>query len=115
MDQDKQFEAEIAPFFWVEYKGGCSVCLNAGTYLQEVFDAAGDFEGGGYDWASLAQVFLEERLPALAEKIEFDPEADLFSACSQDGQALRSFIQAFKGACEDRALILDLLSRAEPD
>lgn len=52
----EEFKKEISPFTWVEYKGTVSVCLNAGEYLQEIFDALADkgFEGGGYDWESLA-------------------------------------------------------------
>ncbi len=52
----KEFEKEIAPFFWVEHEESASVFLNAGEYLQEIFDTREDegFEGSGYDWRSLA-------------------------------------------------------------
>lgn len=36
MEITKQFENEIAPFFWTEQSSGASVCLSAGEYLQEV-------------------------------------------------------------------------------
>ena len=113
----KQFENEIAPFFWVEQRSGASVCLSAGGYLQDIFDTRADegFIGNGYDWGSLAQVFLDERCPNLQEKISFDPEADLFCAYSGDSEALADFILCFRKACEDKALIADLFSRAEPD
>ena len=54
----KEFEKEIAPFFWVEHEESASVCLNVGEYLQEIFDTREDegFEGSGYDWGSLAPV-----------------------------------------------------------
>lgn len=48
MEHTEQFQQEIAPFFWVNLDGGhASVCLNVGTYLQEVFDTRADegFEG----------------------------------------------------------------------
>ncbi len=113
----KEFENEIAPFFWVEQKSGASVCLNAGGYLQDIFDARADegFIGSGYDWERLAQVFLDERLPKQQGKIGFDPEADMFCAYSGDAEALADFIRHFKKACEDQALISELFSRAEPD
>lgn len=97
--------------------GGASVCLNVGTYLQEVFETRAEegFEGSGYDWENLAQVFLEEKCPSLREKIGFDPEASMFCAYSKDKEALADFILQFKSACEDKPLILDLFSRAELD
>ena len=113
----EQFEKEIAPFFWVEYDTGASVCLNVGEYLQDIFDTREDegFVGNGYDWESLAQVFLEEKCSDLQEKIDFDSEAGMFCAYSNDKEALSDFILRFKKTCEDKALILALFSRAELD
>ena len=94
------FEKEIAPFFWVEHGESASVCLNAGEYLQEIFATREEegFEGNGYDWGSLAQVFLDEQCADLQEK-----------------DALADFILRFKKACEDKSFILDLFRRAELD
>lgn len=85
--------------------------------MQEVFDTRANegFEGSGYDWESLALVFLTEMCPYLQDKIDFDPEAGMFCAYSKDKDALADFILQFKKACEDRSLILDLFSRAELD
>lgn len=118
MEITKQFEQEIAPFLWVDNRFGASVCLSVGHgYLQEVFDTRAEegFIGNGYDWSSLAQIFLEEKCPDLEEKIRFDPEADMFCAYSNHVDALADFIIRLKKACEDKALILDLFSRAEYD
>ncbi len=118
MEITEQFKKEIAPFFWVGQSSSVSVCLDVGNgYLQDVFDTREEegFIGNGYDWGSLAQVFLDERCPDLQEKISFDPEADMFCAYSEDRDALADFIVQFKKACEDRAIILDLFSRAELD
>lgn len=73
----KEFEKEIAPFFWVEHEESASVCLNVGEYLQEIFNTREDegFEGNGYDWGSLAQVFLDEQCSNLQGKIGFDQRA----------------------------------------
>ncbi|MEK3718283.1 Imm51 family immunity protein [Paenibacillus sp. FSL R7-0333] len=117
-------EAEIAgaedlkPFIIVEQdNGGKSVILSVGNYKTEVFAAREEegFEGNGYDWASLAAVFLEEKMPALAGVVQFDPEAGMFCAYSSDGDALVAFATAFKQACEDDMLIRELFSRAELD
>nr|WP_280114372.1 immunity 51 family protein [Paenibacillus camerounensis] len=108
----------MAPFKLVEQaNGGMSVILVVGSYKHELFAARADegFEGNGYDWASLASVFLEERMPQLLELVHFDPEADMFCAYSSDRAALQDFILGFKQACENEQLIHDLFSRAELD
>lgn len=117
MEITEQFKKEISPFTWVEYKGTVSVCLNAGEYLQEIFDALADkgFEGSGYDWESLAKVYLAEKRPDLVDNINFDSEAGMFCAYSENTEAMQEFIHDFKDACADKELIMDLLSRAEPD
>ena len=117
MEITENFERTIAPFFWVDHDESASVCLNVGEYLQDVFDGRADdgFEGNGYDWASLAQVFLNEKCPQLLDKVDFDPEGGMFCAYSEDAEALGEFILKFKEACEDRELITDLFSRAELD
>jgi Immunity protein 51 len=111
------FEAIIAPFFWTEHENSVSVCLYVGEYKTEIFETREEegFEGNGYDWASLAQVFLEEQKPELIDVVKFDPEGSMFCAYSSDTAALKTFILSFKEACENKTLILDLFSRAELD
>jgi len=112
-----ELEKKILPFFWVNHDDSYSVCLNAGEYKEELFLSRADegFEGGGYDWGSLALVFLTEKMPELESIVNFDPEASMFTAYSSDKKALENFILTFKEACEDNDLILDLFSRAELD
>ena len=107
----------IKPFFWVEHEKSVSVCLDVGEYKSEVFQTREEegFEGNGYDWGSLAKVFLEEQKPELIDVVKFDPEADIFCVYSSNTDALKSFIIAFKEACENETLIQDLFSRAELD
>ncbi|WP_291287084.1 immunity 51 family protein [Flavobacterium sp.] len=111
------FMVSIDPFFWVEHENSVSVCLNVGDYKTEIFETREEegFEGNGYDWASLAEVFLEEQKTELVNMVKFDPEGSMFCAYSSDAEALKSFIISFKEACENRILILDLFSRAELD
>ncbi|WP_160139730.1 immunity 51 family protein [Chryseobacterium sp. c4a] len=111
------FKETIKPFFWVEHNNSFSVCLDVGNYKQEIFDARADegFEGNGYDWNSLANVFLDEKRPDLGTSIRFDPEGGMFCAYSSDENELKDFILDFKKACEDETLIKDLFSRAELD
>ena len=112
------FEEKIKPFFWVEHESGSvSLCLSVGDYKKEVFEARSDegFEGNGYDWGSLASVFLNEKMPELKKAIGLDPEASMFCAYSTDKEALKKFATEFKDACENEPLINDLFSRAELD
>ncbi len=53
------FKKTISPFFWSECDNSASVCLEVGSYRNEIFEARAEegFEGSGYDWASLARVF----------------------------------------------------------
>lgn len=110
-------EVVIKPFIWVEHEKSVSVCLNVGEYKAEIFQTREEegFQGSGYDWTSLAQVFLKEQKPAFIDVIKFDSESSMFCAYSSDAGALKAFIVSFKEACENRALILDLFSRAELD
>ena len=112
------FSEQIAPFFWVKTTSGFSACLDAGDYKKELFESrVGEgFEGNGYDWTALAQVYLDEQCTAeIQNEISFDPEAGMFSAVSENEEALKKFILGFKQACEDKALLEDLFSRAKID
>ncbi len=108
---------QIQPFFWVEGKSSYSVCLTVGTYLQDVFDLRAEegFEGNGYDWTSLATVFLEECCRELENCIAFDPEADMFCAYAEDPKALRKFITEFQKVCQNKQKITALFLEAELD
>ena len=111
------FNERIAPFFWVDHGKSVSLCLYVGEYKTEVFDARADegFEGNGYDWASLASVYIDEKCPGLKGVVKFNPEGSMFCAYSSDKAALEAFALGFKEACEDDALIRDLFSSAELD
>ena len=111
------FSAEITPFFFINHGSSYSTCLNVGSYKTEIFLAreSEGFIGNGYDWVSLAEVFLNEKVPVLKDIIHFDPEADMFTAYSSDEDALKKFTLLFKEACENSVLITDLFSRAELD
>ncbi|MCR5889357.1 immunity 51 family protein [Hymenobacter sp. J193] len=113
----EDFEKIISPFFWSEHENSASICLNVGEYKTEIFQARAEegFEGNGYDWASLANVFLEEKLPHFVGIVKFDPEGSMYCAYSADKAALKQFAIAFKEAVEDEDVALDLFSRAELD
>lgn len=110
------FDDRIRPFSWEEsFGGGFSVCLDAGDYRSEFIDSylGSGFDGSGYDWESLAKVFLEEKLPHLIDGISFDSDSDIFCARSESAETMREFIINFKEACDDSEILEDLLSMAE--
>lgn len=108
---------KLAPFILSEGASGMSLLLDAGSYKNEVFkelSKEGSI-GNGYEWASLAKIFLSEKLPNLIAEIQFDPEADMFCAYSPNKQALEEFAVAFHAMCEDEGKMRGFFSRAEID
>lgn len=112
------FESKIKPFFLVNGKNSnTSVCLYVDDFKRDIFKsrAKEGFLGNGYDWELLATTFINERMPLLDGIIEFDSESDMFCAYSSDKKALKKFVMAFKEACENEAMISDILSKTEPE
>jgi hypothetical protein len=70
--------------------------------------------GNGYDWTSIARVILDEKLPDLKDKLEFDPEGGMFSV-SGPVEALKRLGGEMKAAFDNEDLLRDLLSRAVID
>jgi hypothetical protein len=107
------FENQIAPFsYMVDDDGQASVNLyTSEKYKQKLFKTRKGFSGSGYDWESLAQVFIRERTPTLEEWIDFDSERLAFVAYSSNPNALKQFVVSFKEACENEELITDIFSR----
>ena len=114
---------KIAPFSLLVYDEdpknvrGSLIYYPDGEYRQEVFDIREDegAEGNGYDWESLALLFLEEKMPELSDAIDFDPEGSMFCAYSSKVDALAKFSLEFKEFCDDIEAMKDLFSRAELD
>ncbi|EFM35334.1 immunity 51 family protein [Streptococcus oralis] len=119
----KMVNKKISPFKFLVHDEetqsvrGSLIYYPGGEYRQEVFDTREDegFEGNGYDWASLALIFLEEKMPELSESIDFDPEGSMFCAYSSNIDALATFALGFKEFCDDSESMIDLFSRAELD
>ena len=86
------------------------------SLMMSVFEESEDegWLGNGYDWTSIAQVVLEEKLSDLKDKLEFDPEAGMFSAVGSI-DSLRRLGEEMKKVFDDENLLRDFLSRAEID
>ncbi|URN96516.1 MAG: Imm51 family immunity protein [Candidatus Pristimantibacillus lignocellulolyticus] len=121
IEQDEdllEVEEKIIPFQLVAHSdGSISLILNVGEYKHEIFQTRTEegFEGNGYDWGSLAAVFLKEKMPHLVDILRFDPEAGMFAAYTNNKEAILSFAISFREACEDDSLMKDLFSRAVLD
>jgi len=117
MKLTKEFNEQIKPFFWVEHEKSNSLCLTVGEFKDEIFLSREDegFEGNGYDWGSLALVFIDEKMPELKSDIKFDPEGSMFCVYSENAEALKKFAVEFRAMCENDSLMRDLFSRAELD
>ena len=113
--KNKERQEKIAPFVIVETDDSQSVCHYVDAFKKEIFQTRADegFIGNGYDWASLAEVFIVEKMPELATEIELDPEAGMFCAFSTNSDALQKFAIEFRAMCNDDKLMKDLFSRAE--
>ena len=111
------FEKQIAPFSYMDYGDGHATVnlYTSEKYKRELFKTRKGFTGSGYDWESLAQVFVREKAPDLKERISFDSEHLAFVAYSSDPDALKQFIVSFKEACENDELIADLFSRTSAE
>ncbi|MCL2425466.1 MAG: immunity 51 family protein [Oscillospiraceae bacterium] len=112
------FTTQITPFSWIEHEnGGAAVVLyTSDNYKTELFKTRENegFEGSGYDWESLAEVYIQEYFPDSQSAIEFDSEHMMFCAYSFELDAFRCFAIGFKEACENDELIADLFSRTTP-
>lgn len=77
---------KIKPFFLNESVDNISLILNIGSYKSDIFQERSSEGscGNGYDWSSLAETFIKEKVPHLCNIINFDPEADMFCAYSND-------------------------------
>jgi len=108
---------KIKPFFLVENADDMSLLLNTGSYKSDIFQERSSEGscGNGYDWSSLAETFIIEKVPYLHDTIDLDPEADMFCAYSNDKEALLEFALAFHDMCEDDGQMRDLFSRTELD
>ena len=110
-------DEQIKPFKLVRGTASTSLILGACEWQLAVFDERADegFQGSGYDWCSVADVFLDDTQPAWREDIQFDPEADMFCVWSSKPESIAAFALAFHAACADTARMRDMLSRAELD
>ena len=89
MEISEKFRQEIAPFCWSEYQGTASVCLDAGFYLQQVWEDGG-FEGSGYDWEVLPEYFWKRSVRNLWENLILIQRPECFVRIQKTKKLCRS-------------------------
>lgn len=105
---------EFAPFRLVENEDGFNLYLDEFDECAETFDEAG-YESGGYGWHGVADALIRLKAPHLKKKIEFDPEASLFVAFSQDRAAIEELGRLLRNAIDDKTLLKTALENADPE
>ena len=106
-----------APFLMMENDSGSFSLILSDHHMVEkcpIFEENEGWLGNGYDWNSVAQVVMAERLSDLEGKIDFDPEAGMFCAYGPRAPLDKLAAEMHKVWVDDSQL-RDLLSRAELD
>ena len=106
---------DYAPCQLVEHEAGqYSLIFTDFDPTQATF-ADHDLEGGGYDWAAVVDALVRMKARKLQKKIEYDPEAGMFAAYSNDQDALKTVAGLIRAAIADPALLSEAIEKADPD
>lgn len=109
---------KIKPFVIVDFVEGASLQLySVEDYKQELFDSRKDegFTGNGYDWTQLAERFIAEKCPHIAEDIQFDPDYGMFTVYADSAELLEQFAADFKAALDDDDFIYPFFLRLDSE
>jgi hypothetical protein len=78
-----------------------------------IFEEAGS-EGGGYAWAGIARMLVDQELPDSKQDINFDPEAGMFCAYGTNRQALESLATVMREVFHNHQRLQELLADGAP-
>ncbi len=100
-----QINEELKPFYLVELEEGkFSICLKTANYKNDSFLKRKEdgINGNGYDWEKICILMLNYQFSSDFEIpfIEFDSEADMFCAISEDKDFLIDFFKKVKRISE---------------
>ncbi|HSD87602.1 MAG TPA: Imm51 family immunity protein [Kofleriaceae bacterium] len=92
----KPDKAAFEPGILVDHgEGRYSLTYDKFPNFSNVFDPKG-LQGGGYTWHGLVATLMTETAPDALEAIDFDPEAGMFVAVSEDLDALMEVAKALR-------------------
>jgi hypothetical protein len=105
-------QSQFAPGTLVDHGDGhYSLLYSSFPAFGDVFAAKG-LQGGGDTWRGMVVHLLEEQAPDALEAIEFDPEANMFCAVSDDLNALRAVAKALV-KLQDRDVVRDIVEHVD--
>ena len=97
-----------------KFEGKHHLSFDAFELTWETFEEM-DQEGGGYGWHGVMDALIRMKAPELVDKINFDPEASLFSAYSKDKDAIGLLAELMHQAIADPALLRQAIANADPE
>lgn len=105
-------KAEFAPGTLVDHgEGHYSLIYSSFPAFDEIFTRKG-LQGGGVIWRGMVVHLLEEQAPEALESLDFDPEGSVFSALSDDLDALRAVAKVLR-QLETRELVQQLVENVD--
>ena len=91
-----------------------SLLLTEFATCEEVFNEF-NHEGGGYDWESMIKYVLETKHRNLSKTVEFDSEASMFCAYSQDKESLEKVEEIINRLIDDHTELRQAISSVPED
>ena len=93
--------------------GVFSLLLRDLDSFSSAFEAK-EHVGSGYSWEAVARHVVESSLSELEEKVEFDSEADMFCATSEDRAALAQLGEILAEATRSPKRLAKLIATVPP-
>lgn len=101
-------QTQFAPGTLVDHGDGhFSLIYSAFPDFDDIFTRKG-LQGGGYSWHGMVVHLLEEHAPEALDALDFDPEASMFCALSDDLEALKAVARMLK-KLEERSVVKDIV------
>ena len=104
--------ADFAPGRLIDYEDGIyGLVYSEFPDFGDLFERKG-LQGGGDTWHGMVVHLLEEHAPDVLESLDFDPEANMFCARSDDLNALKAVALILR-KLEDRNVVADLVEHVD--
>lgn len=104
--------ADFAPGTLVDHGDGhYSLIYSAFPDFDDIFTRK-HLQGGGYTWHGMVVHLLEEVAPNALESLDFDPEASMFCALSDNLDALREVAKVLR-RLEERDVVAHLVENVD--
>lgn len=105
---------EYAPCTLVEHDSSYSLVFTEFGSTAETFEEM-ELEAGGYAWRSVVDALVRMKVPKLAKKLSYDPEASMFAAISDDEEVLKQVAELIRQAIADPKLLKQAIRMADAE